>query len=101
MSLFVDKHRPKSLDHLHYHEELSKRIRTLVRRRVLTAMQDTATLTRENRQRLLEDKTSLIYYSMALVVLARRRASIALCASYTDQEQTRQACMTSSSLNDC
>lgn len=30
MSLFVDKYRPKTLDDLHYHAELSKRIRTLV-----------------------------------------------------------------------
>lgn len=29
MSLFVDKYRPKTLDDLHYHEDLSKRIRTL------------------------------------------------------------------------
>lgn len=32
MSLFVDKYRPKTLDDLHYHDDLSKRIRTLVSR---------------------------------------------------------------------
>lgn len=28
--MFVDKYRPKTLNDLHYHDDLSKRIRTLV-----------------------------------------------------------------------
>ena len=31
MSLFVDKHRPTKLDDLHFHHDLSQRIRSLVR----------------------------------------------------------------------
>jgi hypothetical protein len=36
MALIVDKHRPRSLDALTYHDELSERLRSLVSKRVCT-----------------------------------------------------------------
>ncbi|CCJ28396.1 unnamed protein product [Pneumocystis jirovecii] len=31
MSLFIDKYRPKSLDHMHFHEELSRKLKALAK----------------------------------------------------------------------
>lgn len=43
MALIVDKHRPRSLDALTYHDELSERLRSLVRERVCTIRKENIT----------------------------------------------------------
>jgi replication factor C subunit 3/5 len=37
MSLWVDKYRPRSLDDLHYHDDLSARLKSLVNFRAILA----------------------------------------------------------------
>lgn len=74
MALLVDKHRPRSLDALSYHPELSDRLKALVmlpaRARILQELQMLTVLIIR-----LRVETSHIYSFMALPALARRRGS--------------------------
>jgi hypothetical protein len=72
--LYVDKYRPRSLDELDYHEELSERIRALVR----VSPRRTSTEPADRVRRLLRARISLMCSFMDQVVLGRRLASTAL-----------------------
>ena len=70
MALIVDKHRPKSLDALTYHEELSERLRSLVLS--IPPPSETQLLTVRPRHNMEIFPTFL---STALPAQARRRGS--------------------------
>jgi len=80
MALLVDKHRPRNLEALSYHPELSDRLRALVRNSNRLPNKHIA-----SDMVLARHKAGIfhIYSSTALLVQARRRASLPLSKSST------------------
>lgn len=76
MSLLVDKWRPKNLDDLGYHKDLSERLRALVS--AFTAQRERRELTLDRTRLCRLKPTSLTRSSTVLLVQARRHVSCAL-----------------------
>lgn len=91
MALLVDKHRPRTLEALNYHKDLSDRLKSLVSRPQSSPkcawtrlLKMTANVTDRRKAAI-----SLISLSTALLVLARRLALLPPSKSYTVPEWRR------------
>lgn len=70
--LFVDKHRPKSLNELHYHDGLSERLTKLVRTTSLSLYTQNGSTDVLYFDKRLLTMTFLIYSSLVQAELAKR-----------------------------